>query len=335
MKRALILLVALAWAALSGNAARAANEDLHITIPANALFFLPLYVASDKGFFKDVGIEMETIITQGDGPDIDALISGSVQFTISTPNRLMTAYQQGKPLLGVMQIMNRIGIQCFIGKDTAERVGFRPDLPIADRLSKLKGLTIAGTRPGAFTYLLGIDYLKRAHLTPQVDAKVIGIGTAAGMIAAVENGGADVGCFGSPVIETAVARGTSLPFINNTQGEDDTFKDFLFELVYVMPDYAKRNPDTVRKVLAALVRANVWIATSGLDEVAGVARKHFTGLDDDVLMASIGSLRPAFSQDPRMTNDAFAAAAEFLRRTDTLKGDVPFAKVTDNSYLPE
>jgi NitT/TauT family transport system substrate-binding protein len=267
MMRSAAFLSVFAFNLALGGMAMAANKPLKVTIPANALFFMPLFVATDNGYFKDAGIDMETIITQGDGPDIDALISGSVEFTISTPNRLMTAYQQGKPLLGIMQIMNRMGIQCFIGKESAERVGFTPSLPIADRLSKLKGLTIAGTRPGAFTYLLGVDYLKRANLTPQVDAKVIGIGTAAGMIAAVENGGADVGCFGSPVIETAVSRGKSLAFINNTEGEDPAFKDFLFELVYVMPDYAKREPETVKTVLAALVRANTWLRTASLDDM--------------------------------------------------------------------
>jgi ABC-type nitrate/sulfonate/bicarbonate transport system substrate-binding protein len=324
-----------AVACLAGSsAAGAADIALRTTIPANALFFLPLFVATDAGYFRDAGITMETVITQGDGPDIDALIAGSVQFTISTPNRLFTAYQQGKPLLGVMEIMDRMGIQCFMSKAVAERVGLQPTTPLPDRLAKLKGLTIAGTRPGAFTYLLAIDYLKRAHLVPQQDAKVIGIGTAPGMIAAVENGQVDVGCFGSPVIETAVSRGKSVAFINNTQGEDSKFTDFLFEMVYVMPDYARQNPDTVRKVLAALVRANGWIISASNEDIAAAARKHFNGIDDAILTAAIASLRPAFPKDPRVTEGSFAAAQAFLHDTDMLKGDIPFAKVIDNSFLP-
>src|SRR5512135_3689584 len=70
-------------------------QKLRMAIPVPALVFYPIYVAQDKGFFADEGIEMEVISTQGDGPDVDALIAGSVQFTTSTPNRLMTAFEQG------------------------------------------------------------------------------------------------------------------------------------------------------------------------------------------------------------------------------------------------
>ena len=47
--------------------------------------FMPLFVAADKGMFAKEGFEVEIIPTSGDGPDVDALIAGSVQFTISTP----------------------------------------------------------------------------------------------------------------------------------------------------------------------------------------------------------------------------------------------------------
>ena len=320
--------------ALTGGAATAADLPLRTTIPANALFFLPLFVATDLGYFHDAGIAMETVTTQGDGPDIDALIAGSVEFTISTPNRLFTTFQQSKPLLGVMQVMDRMGIQCFMNKGVAERVGLRPTTPLLDRLTKLKGLTIAGTRPGAFTYLLAIDYLKRAHLTPQEDAKVIGIGTAPGMIAAVENGQADVGCFGSPVIETAVSRGKSVAFINNTQGEDGKFKNFLFEMVYVRPDYAEAHADIVRKVLGVLVRATKWMASSSDAEVEKLAAPHFSGLSPEILQESIASVRPAFPANPAITEDGYNAAEAFLRDTDAMTGSVPFTKVVDNKFLP-
>src|SRR5665213_3569650 len=109
MMRISAIVCALVTCLAAAPGASAADIDLRTTIPANALFFLPLFVATDAGYFHDVGINMETVTTQGDGPDIDALIAGSVQFTISTPNRLFTAYQQGKPLLGVMEIMDRMG----------------------------------------------------------------------------------------------------------------------------------------------------------------------------------------------------------------------------------
>ena len=58
-------------------------QQLRVTIPVIGMNFLPLFVAVDKGLFAKEGFDVEIISTSGDGPNIDALIAGSVQFTIS------------------------------------------------------------------------------------------------------------------------------------------------------------------------------------------------------------------------------------------------------------
>lgn len=333
MKRLLIVLAAILI--IGANAAVAQDTKLRTTIPANSLFFLPLFVAVDEGIFKRNGIDMEIVITQGDGPDVDALIAGSVQFTVSTPNRLLTAYQQGRPLLAVMSVMNRMGIACFMNKETAERVGLADAKTPEQKFAKLKDLTIAGTRPGAFTYLIAVDYLKRANLVPQKDAKIIGVGAGPAMIAAVENKQADMGCFGSPIIETAVQRGKSVWYINNTRGEDPTYSEFLFQLLYVRPEYAKQNPDIVRKVASSLLEANRWIAKAADADLLRVAKKRFAAVDDATLQEAIGNVRPAFTSDGRITQRSVEAAIKFLQTTDMMTGTVPWDAVADNSFLPK
>lgn len=311
-----------------------AVDQLRMTIPVPALVFYPIYVAQDKGFFAQQDIEMEVIQTQGDGPDVDALIAGSVQFTASTPNRLFTAFEQGKPLKAIMSVSNRMGIHCFISKEAAAENGISADQPLLERFKRLKGLTIGGTRPGAFTYLLAIDYLKRADLVPQDDAKVIGAGGASAMIAAVENRQIDMGCFASPVVELAVSRGKSEWFINNAQGEDPLFGDFLFELLYVRPDYAEENPEIVRRVVKALVDANEWILAASDDEHLEVLKPRFEAVEPEVLMAAIGNVKAAIEPNGCVSPQAVKAAVGFLQRVEMLKNTVPFEAVADNSFLP-
>lgn len=312
----------------------AAATKIRVTIPVNSFFFLPLFVAADHGLFEKHGLDAEIISTNGDGPDVDAVIAGSSQFAVSTPNRLLTAYQGGKPLLAVMTVFNRMGIACFMNKETAQRIGLDAAKTPVEKMKKLRGLTIAGTRAGAFTYLLGIDYLKRAGLTPQKDAKVIGIGGGPAMIAAVENKLADMGCFGSPIVELAVDRGKSVWFINNTQGEDPAYKDFMFQIVYVLPSYAKAHPDTVRAFVATLLDANRWIAKAKPEELLAVVKKRFGAVADNTLAEALRNVLPAYSQNGVTTEKGFQAAQDFLKSTGMLKGSVPFDAVIDNGYLP-
>lgn len=320
--------------ALFSTAGSAAPLKARMTIPVHALAFYSIYVAQDKGFFTAQDIEMEVIATQGDGPDVDALISGSVDFTTSTPNRLLTAYSQGKPLKAVMSVVNRFTNFCYIGKAAADKAGFRENQTVEEKMRRLKGLTIGGTRPGAMTYLLGLQYLKRVGLEPQKDAKVIGVGGGQALLAALENGQIDVACFASPGVEQAVERGKSMVFINNPRGEDPLLREFLFELLYVRPEFAQKNPDTVRRVVHALVNANRWIQKASDADHLALLKPRFPGMDDVILLKAVHNSIAAIEPSGRISPQALAAAVKFLRDLEMLDRDVPFGAVVDNSFLP-
>lgn len=315
--------------------AKAQPQKVRMTIPANAMLFMNLFVAQDNGYFKDNDLDMEVVVTQGDGPDVDALIAGSVQFTISTSNRLLTAYQQGKPLLAVMGTLNRVAMNCFIRKDVAERVGINANTPLNEKFTKLKGLTYAGTRPGAYTYLMMVDYLRRVGLQINKDMRFVGVGNGQAMIASVENGQTDLGCFPSPIPENAVHRGKSVWYLNNTKGEDDRYKDILFQLLYVRPEYAKTNPETVRKVVATLMRANAWILQASDGQLLPIAKKRFSGFDDQVLLEGLANLKLAINASGKISKESVEAATDFLRQSEMFNGSVPWEAVADNSFLPK
>ena len=327
-------LAAAVFPVLGGSPARA-ETSLRITIPVKALIYYPVLAAADLGYFKDEGIDMTVVTVGGDGPDVDALIAGSVQFSATTPNRLLSAYAGGKSLLGVMNLSDRIGINCFMNKQTAERVGVTEKTPFDEKLKKLKGLVIGGTRPGAFTNLMAEDYLKRAGMTPQKDAKVIGVGGGAPMMAATENRQIDVGCIASPTPELAASRGKSIMFINNTQGEDPQYKEFLFALLYVRPDYAKANPDNVRKVVHALQKALVYIKSTPFEKQHAELKKLFGDLDPAILKASLENTQAAIEPSGKISHGAYDAAVRFMMSVGVLKKPVPYDAVISDAYLPK
>jgi len=331
---AAVLLAAMSLAGASAAPAMA-DESLRIAIPVPVLSYYSVFVARDKGFFKDQGIDMEIVVTQGDGPDVDALIAGSVQFAATTPNRLLTAYQEGKPLLGALSIFNRIGINCFINKDKAEAAGIAEDTPIDEKFAKLKGMTIGATRPGAFTYLVAVDYLKRAGLEPQVDAQVIGAGAGPAMMAALENGQIDVGCIASPTPELAVSRGKSIMFTNNTQGWDAKYDEFLFSMLYVRPDFAKEKPEMVRKVVAALKEAMEFIVEAPFEEQEQILRDSFGDVDEAILRESLANTQAAIEPSGIISEKSYEAAVNFLIDTDAISAAVPYEAVIDNSFQAE
>src|SRR5262249_13222225 len=219
--RTAMLALSIALLAVAGDDVRAQErQKLKITVPTISTIFYPLYYGQEHGIFAKENMEIEVISTNGDGPDVDAVISGSAQFSISTPNRLFTAYEQGKPLKAVGMLARRMAIDCAMNKQVADKLGITTATPLDTKLKALKGLTVAGTRPGAFTYVLLDIYGRRVGLAAQKDFQLIGVGGLASMLPAVENNQIAIGCTGSPFTELAVSRGKAIRFTNNARGDD-------------------------------------------------------------------------------------------------------------------
>jgi NitT/TauT family transport system substrate-binding protein len=306
-----------------------------VTVPTPSMMFYPLYYGQEKGHFPKEGIDVEVIVTNGDGPDVDAVISGSVQFAVSTPNRLFTAFEQGKPLKAAMMLAKRMAIECAMNKQVADRLGITKDTPLEQRLKLMKGLTVAGTRPGAFTYVLLETYGKRVGLVPQTDFKLIGVGGANSMLPALENNQIAVGCTGSPFAELAESRGKAIRFTNNMGGDDPAFDDFLFELVYVRPEFLTSNGETVRKFLRAfLVTVNEILDTPSEQHMAEL-KARYGGAPDDVIRASFENTKRIYTRDGVITPGSVQKAGAFMIESGAIKTAATFEQVADNGYLPK
>ncbi len=329
------LLVAGIILSLTASGTAQGPTQLRVTIPVLGMNFLPLFVAVDKGMFAKEGLQVEIISTSGDGPDVDALIAGSVQFTISTPNRLLTSYQQGKPLLAIMNTANRNAIDCVMNKATAMRLNITENTPIDEKLKALRGLKVAGTRPGAFTYLVLVDYAKRARLVPQTDLQILGVGGGPSMIASLENGAIDVACNTSPTTDLMVERGKAMMFTHNSLGTDPAYDDFLFELLYVRPDYAKQNPEIVRAFCRALLAAIADIRDTPAKDQLPLLLKRFSGVEDGMLVAVLDNLKPMFRRDGKVTPESLQKAIKFMIDSGAITSAVAWEKIATYDYLPK
>jgi NitT/TauT family transport system substrate-binding protein len=334
MMKALLLAVSIG-AGLTGTATAQTMQKLRVTLPVIGMNFLPLLFGADKGHFAKEGLEVEIIPTAGDGPDVDALIAGSVQFTVSTPNRLLTSFEQGKPLLAIMNLANRNAIDCVMNKATADRLGITEKTPLDQKLKAMKGLKAAGTRPGAFTYLVLVDYAKRAGLVPQQDVQIIGIGGSPAMIPALENGAIDIACNTSPATDIMASRGKGIMFTHNSVGGDPTYDDFLFELLYVRPDYLKANLETVRKFCRAMLASIADIRDTPAKDQLPHLRKRFSGVEDDMLVRVLENMKPIFRRDGRVTAEALDKATQFLVRSGAITRGAPFKEIASDACLPK
>jgi NitT/TauT family transport system substrate-binding protein len=305
-----------------------------ITQPAESLSYMPLYVGRGKEFFKEAGIDLELVVTRGDGPDVQALMAKEVEFVATPPHHLYTLYLQNRKLLGIAGILGRCGTNMVISRDAAAERNVSEDSPFEQKLAAVKGLTFGVSTPGSLTYNMGLYYILRAGLKPQEDAKVVGTGTGTAALAALSNKIANASMFPSPTADEAVARGFAVWLINNTRGQDPDLKEFLHAVIYVRPDYLGENTDLCKRMVGAVVKSAAWIRSNPVDEVAKAIRPFFASLDEKVFVSAVGNVREAVIPDGRMTAVGSDAYQKVLLMTGHLKSPVAFDSVFTNRYLP-
>lgn len=307
---------------------------IRLAQPTDSLSYMAVFAARALKYFEDEGIDLEVVVTGGDGPDVQALVAGEVQFVVTPPSHLLTLHQQGRKLLGIAAVVGRLAINFAIRKDAAAARGITEKSPFAAKLKAFKGLKIGATVPGSLTFNIASHYIRRAGLTPQVDAQIVTAGAGPASIAAIENKVVDAYAYASPVIEQMIERGSCIMFINNTRGEDPEFSEFLHAVLYVRPDYAQQNADMVRRVTRAIVKGGAWVSRNKPEEIARVLDPFFGRISRSILLSSIANVKNAMVPTGRITPAMVKSMQRVYLETGTLKQEVPFDAVFTNDYLP-
>ena len=110
-----------------------------ITQPSESLSYMPIYVGRAKDFFKEAGIDLELVVTRGDGPDVQALMAKEVEFVATPPHHLYTLYLQNRKLLGICGILGRCGINMVITKDAAAERDVSRELAVREEARRAQG----------------------------------------------------------------------------------------------------------------------------------------------------------------------------------------------------
>lgn len=112
---------------------------------AHSIFYAPQYVAIEKGYFADQGLEVELVTGFGADKVLTALISGEADIGFMGAEASIYAYQEGAtdPAVNFAQLTQRAG-NFLVAREEM------PDFQWSD----LKGKKVLGGRKGAVHILM-------------------------------------------------------------------------------------------------------------------------------------------------------------------------------------
>lgn len=301
------------------------DNKIRLNEVTHSIFYAPLYVAINNGYFEDEGLEIE--LTNGGGADkvMTALVSGEADIGLMGPEASIYVVKEGtkdKPVV-FGQLTKRDG--SFLMSHTAE-----PDFKWTD----LKGKEIIGGRRGGVPAMVLEYVLKKNGLKPgssissNVDT-ILNLDVQFNLVSAAFEGKANSYC---TMFEPTASdyEKNSKGYIVASVGQESG--EIPYTAFTAKSSYLKNNASKCEKFLNAVMRGYYYIMNNSLDDVAKALKPSFSDTSLESIKKAVEQYKKidAWSNTPVMSQDSFDRLQTVMISAGELDKKIAFNKVVDN-----
>ena len=309
MQRRHLLASGLLAATIPDWAQAQALEKSKVTVAVggkNLLYYLPLTIAEQLGYFKAEGLEVTIVDFAGGSRALQAVVGGSADVVSGAFEHTVNMQFKGQRMRAF--VLQGAAPQIVLGINPKTMAGFKT-------LADLKGKKVGVTAPGSSTNVMLNFVLAKAGLKPS-DVSVIGVGAGNGAVSAMRAGQIDAMSNLDPVI-TLLQRSGDLKIISDTRVVTESEKVFGGPMpaacLYAMQSFINSNPNTTQALANAIVRADKWIQKAGAADIIKTVPESFLMGDRavyiDAFLAAKGALSPDGMIPEKGAQTAFRALA--------------------------
>jgi NitT/TauT family transport system substrate-binding protein len=295
------------------------KTTLSIGTSVRDIGFLNVYVADAKGFFKNEGLAVKLLYFRGSGEAVPALAGGAVDLLADSFTTAIDAYVAGQPLKAIWSVSNIPAYQIYARREIKT-------------VQDLRGKKIAVSGIGALSHLITIYMLQRGGLS-DADRSVqyLAVGGPNDRLAALRAGRVDA-------IPSTVPGSYLLEEEGYTQLLDlrHLVKEFQYESLTAKNDFVNANPNTVRAVLRALIRAGYFIRRSPV-ESADILNKiiNFPGAQRGLTVRAVSEVLADFPLDGHFAEGSVDVFLGFYKQMGHLKTVPRHDAIIDYRFIRE
>ena len=277
----------------------------------SALYYLPLTVAEQLGYFADEGLEVEVQDLGSTARVLQALAGGSADVVSGWLDNTLT--QQGK---GNM-------LQAFVLQSRAPQIalGLSPRIPLEPQsLVVLRGRRVGIVAPGTPSHTVAYAALARAGLRRD-EMGFVSVGTSTSAMAALRAGQIDALCYSDPVMTLLEQRG-ELRIVADTrslQGCAQVFGgDMPATALSAAQEFVQKHPHTVQALTDAMVRALKWLHMAGMSDLLRTVPESYFADDRALYLAAYMRMRDTVSSDGLISAEGMQNLQSALFAADPL-----------------
>jgi NitT/TauT family transport system substrate-binding protein len=272
------------------------KTKINVATASLGLPYLPLIIAQQRKYFADEGLDVEIAAFAGGSKALQSLMGGSSDVASGAYSNTLTMAAKGQKLKNFVVQVRYPALTIAVSKRVADRYKSPADL---------KGMKIGVSAPGSSTHMIVAHLLSKAGLTSN-DVSIIGVGTSAAAVAAIQSGEIDAIINSDPVM-TKLETDNSVTVIAETRtrkGTEDLFGGPYPEAgLYATAEFMAKNPNTIQALTNAIVRAELWMQKATIEDIAAnVPADHMLG-DKELYLASYRKMREAHAPDGQITKE--------------------------------
>jgi NitT/TauT family transport system substrate-binding protein len=271
------------------------------------LYYLPLTIADQLGYFNDEGLSVEIQDFPGGAKALQALLGGSADVVSGAYEHTIVMQTLAQKIQAFVLQGTNPGLQLGISRARAASYSWPKDL---------KGMRVGVSAPGSSTHMLVNHLLASVGLTPD-DVSIVGVGTGAQAVAAMRSGELDAISNVDPVMMLLEKQG-AIKIVHETitvQGARAVFGSTLLAAsLYAKKSFVESNPTTVQALTNAIVRALKWLHTATPEQVAQTVPPEFLLGDRQLYLDAFKRVRQTYSPDGTISPKAVQQSYEVLRQ---------------------
>jgi NitT/TauT family transport system substrate-binding protein len=275
----------------------AESRPVNLAAPAASLSQIPFYVAQERGFFRDEGLEVNLIVMGAPVANL-ALIGQNVEFS-SVPTAALSAMLRGAPLRVLFNAFYRPLVWLYSKSEIHS-------------VKELKGRRIGVAGIGSGPDHLLRELLRQNGMEPGRDVTILGLGVQANLYAALTTGNIDASVFVIPWNFTAADAG----FFELVSFVHQGTVQFQGSVV-AREDFIRAEPQVVEKFLRSTSKGLLYARTNRSGAIGILMRNLKVDEKTAAKIYDIG--KAAMTVDGSVDEAAQKRALDFIARVQAVK----------------
>ena len=288
---------------------------------AHSIFYAPMYVAIEEGYFKDEGIDLDLVCGFGADKTMTAVISGEADIGFMGSESSIYVYNQGSEdyMVNFAQLTQRAG-NFLVARQPMENFSW----------NDIKGKNVLGGRKGGMPEMVFEYILKKNGINPAADLNIdqsIDFGSTG---AAFSGGQGDFTVEFEPSATLLEQQGDG--YVVTSLGVDSGYVPYT--AYSARQSYIEQNPEIIQSFTNALQKGMDFVQSHTPEEIAKVIAPQFEDTDLETITTIVNRYysQDTWKADLIFQEDSFTLLLNILEEAGELSQRVPYADLVTTEF---